>query len=518
MMVQPRWWRSAFSVLCVLLVAFLTVQLGVAAERRSDVIIAAHRDLVLGENDPYYTATILHVWEPLVTRDEKGWPAPALATSWEASDDGRIWTFKLRQGVLFHDLTPFNAQAVVANFERYRKISPADSPFYPFRIHETYPGLKEVVAIDEYTVRLTFEEPVAALPFLMVNFGSAMFNPANFREDGFFKGFPLGTGPYRLVEHKKDQYCRLEPFEEYWGEKALSPIVVRVIPEAETRFAALKAEEIFGIIDIGSLTPNLTVELLKDERFTVEVAPSTIAHYLFINGTRFPFNDVRLRKAISLIIDRNFIVEGLYYGYGEVLGSILSSASPFHVPLPVEYNPEEAKRLAKEVLGEQRVPARFIFPSWSLQRYPYKEQAEYIQSALREIGIDAEIQILEGGAFNEAMKAGEYEIGMRNQGLPSAEPNTIFTWYVLSNGAGNVEYHLNYQNPEADELILRARQEMDMEKRFAMYKRVQELAREGYHWIPLFNNVDILPYHKRLKGFHSMSKRYDVTIWTAYLE
>ncbi|MEN3188526.1 MAG: ABC transporter substrate-binding protein, partial [Atribacterota bacterium] len=147
-----------------------------------------------------------------------------------------------------------------------------------------------------------------------------------------------------------------------------------------------------------------------------------------------------------------------------------------------------------------------------------KEQTEYIQSVLKEIGIDANIQILEGGAFNEAMKAGEYEIAMRNQGLPSAEPNTIFTWYVLSNGAGNVEYHLNFQNAEADELILAARREMDMEKRFDMYRRVQELARDGYHWIPLFNNVDILPYHRRLKGFHAMGKRYDVTLWRAYLE
>lgn len=509
--------RFFLLVLWSLLVSLLLVCSALAQER-PEVIIAGHRDLVPGENDPYYTSTLLHVWEPLVTRDEEGWPAPMLAESWEVSEDGRVWTFHLRRGVLFQDLTPFNAEAVVANFERYRRISPANSPFYPFRIHETYPGLKEVTAIDEYTVRLTFEEPVPALPFLMVNFGSAMFSPRNFREDGFFNGFPIGTGPYRLVEHKKDEYCRLEPFEHYWGQKAISPIRVRVIPQAETRFSALKAEEIFGVIDIGALTPALAMELLKDERFAVEVSPSTIAHYLFMNGSRPPFDDVRLRKAVSLAIDREFIVRELYYGYGEVMGTILSPASPFSVPLPIEHDLAEARRLAKEVLGEKRVQVRFIFPSWSLERYPYKEQAEYIQSVLRELGIDAQIQILEGGAFNEAMKAGEYEIAMRNQGLPNAEPNTIFTWYVLSDGAGNVEYHLNFKDQEADALILQARREMDMEKRFQMYARVQEIAKEGYHWIPLFNNVDLLVYNKRLKGFRSLGKKYDVTLWEAYLE
>jgi peptide/nickel transport system substrate-binding protein len=200
------------------------------------------------------------------------------------------------------------------------------------------------------------------------------------------------------------------------------------------------------------------------------------------------------------------------------MGTILSPASPFSVPLPIEHDLAEARRLAKEVLGEKRVQVRFIFPSWSLERYPYKEQAEYIQSVLRELGIDAQIQILEGGAFNEAMKAGEYEIAMRNQGLPNAEPNTIFTWYVLSDGAGNVEYHLNFKDQEADALILQARREMDMEKRFQMYARVQEIAKEGYHWIPLFNNVDLLVYNKRLKGFRSLGKKYDVTLWEAYLE
>ncbi len=107
----------------------------------------------------------------------------------------------------------------------------------------------------------------------MVNYESAIFGPDHFREDRFFHGFPIGTGPYRLVEHVRNQYALLEPFENYWGQKALSPVRIRVIPVPEARFAALKAEEIFAVLDIGALTPSLAVELLKDERFQVELAP-----------------------------------------------------------------------------------------------------------------------------------------------------------------------------------------------------------------------------------------------------
>ncbi|GEM_PF-4183037 len=89
---------------------------------------------------------------------------------------------------------------------------------------------------------------------------------------------------------------------------------------------------------------------------------------------------------------------------------------------------------------------------------------------------------------------------------------------MLSDGAGNKEYHLSFQNEEADRLILAARQEMDVEKRAAMYARVQEIAKEGYHWIPLFNNVDLLVYNQNLRGFHATGKKYDVTLETTYLE
>lgn len=172
----------------------------------TEVVLAAPRDLAPGPKDPYYTSSILYVWEPLVALDKNWSPSPCLAESWEMSENGREWTFKLRRDVKFHDGAPFNADAVISNIERYKRISPRSSPFYSFNVKEAFPDLKEVVKVDDYTVRFVHGTPQPALPSTMANFYSAMFSPANFTgngENGDFNGLPQGTGPFKLVEHKQ---------------------------------------------------------------------------------------------------------------------------------------------------------------------------------------------------------------------------------------------------------------------------------------------------------------------------
>ncbi|WP_211661943.1 ABC transporter substrate-binding protein [Neomoorella glycerini] len=436
--------------------------------------------------------------------DNHGQPAPCLAEAWEMSRDGREWTFKLRQGVKFHDGVAFDADAVIANFNRYQKISPRTSPFYSFNIKEAYPGLKQVVKIDTYTVRLTFEKPQPTLPFRMVNFYSAIFSPRNFNDNGDFNSLPMGTGPFKLVEHKKDQYALLEAYENYWGKAAKTKrIRVRVIPEPETRLAALRAEEIMGVMDLGAIQPAQARDLLKDNRFAVSSAPSTITHYIMTNGTKPPFNDVRMRKALSLLVDRDFIVKELYYGYGTPAGSMLSNASPFHSDLKPEYNPEEAKRLARETLGNKKEKVVVIIPTYALDRYPYKAQAELVQSYLKQLGLDAEIRVLDGAAFNEAMKKGDYHIALRIQGLPNGEPDTLFRWFATSKGASNVNYSLGYNNPEVDNLIAKAEQELDIKRRKEIYNRIQEITARELPIIPLFYDVNLIAYNKRLRGYEA---------------
>ena len=179
-----------------------------AADLDAEIVLGGYRSLAPGEKDGYYCSKILYVWEPLITQDDTASPVPCLAESWEMSPDGKTWTFKLRQGVKFHDGTPFNAEAVVANFDRMR-IGVKNSSFYPLDIKSHYPGLSTYEKADDYAIKLTFENPSPTQLFNMVNFGSAIFSPGCFDGEGNFSGIVQGTGPFKIAENVLDQFVLL---------------------------------------------------------------------------------------------------------------------------------------------------------------------------------------------------------------------------------------------------------------------------------------------------------------------
>ncbi|MFR5810378.1 MAG: ABC transporter substrate-binding protein, partial [Flavonifractor plautii] len=187
-----------------------------AVDQTREIVFAASRDQCPGEQDAYYASMSLGVWEPLITKDESGKPAPALATEWEHNEDSTVWTFHLREGVTFSNGTPFNADSVLANFDRMKK-GPFESSFYGMNIDTIYPGLVSYEKTDDYTVVLTLSEGQPLLDYTMVNYGSAIFEPSCFAEDGTFAGFPIGTGPYVVTENVLGQYCVIERNDNYWG-------------------------------------------------------------------------------------------------------------------------------------------------------------------------------------------------------------------------------------------------------------------------------------------------------------
>lgn len=131
-------------------------------------------------------------------------------------------------------------------------------------------------------------------------------------------------------------------------------IVVRNIPNPDVRYAALKAGEILGVLDINAIPPFLAEEIKQDDRFAISTNKSTMIRFLALNGSRFPFNDVRMRQAVSLAIDRKDLVQALYLNYAEPTANLLNYTSPYYKDYPVEYDPEKARKLAREVLGGQR--------------------------------------------------------------------------------------------------------------------------------------------------------------------
>lgn len=463
-----------------------------------EIVLAGYRNIAPGMEDAYYCSVILYVWEPLITMDAGGQPMGKLAKSWEMSEDAKTWTFQLQEGITFHDGEPFNADAVLYNFDRMRsEVKP--SGFYSLNIDSFYPNLDGVIKIDDYTVQLTFKEASPSLLYTMTNFGSAMFSPECFDESYNFTGIAQGTGPFKIQENVKDQYVLLERNGDYWGEKAAAKTIrVKTIPDVNTRFSALKSGEIMGVIDLKAITPSLAVELAKDPQFEITTTNSTMIDFLCLNGTKPPFDDIRMRKAVSLMIDRDAVVNQIYLGYASPTSNILNYSTPFYKEFPVEYSVEQAKALAKEVLGDSRVSVQYLVQQDNAEQ---KTEAELIAAILPEIGIDVTIESYDWATIKDRMGKGDYGIARGQQGLSNMEAITIFKRFMYSEGDQNVAYSLGVKSEEIDSLINQANAEIDMAKRQEIYNELQGLSVENQPVVPLFNEKTLMVYNKNLSGY-----------------
>ena len=472
------------------------------------IVLAAYRQLAPGENDGYYCSKILEVWEPLVTADEEtGLPAPCLAASWEMQEGGRVWLFHLRRGVRFHDGTELTSQAVADNLKWMAKEA-RSTAFYSRSLKGYYPNLTSVETPDAYTVRMTFSEPNVNQLYNMMNFGSPIYAPSCLADDGSFSGVALGTGPFRIAENVKNRYVLLERNEDYYGEKARARrIMVRSIPSADVRFAALKAEEIMGVLDLNAMPPVLANELSEDERFAVSTSRSIMVRYLAMNGTKPPFDDVRMRRAVSLLLDREMLVRALYLGYAQPTVNLLSVSSPFYRAFPARQDVEEAKRLAHEVLGERRMEIVYCVNGADPIQ---KGEAELIAYWLADLGLDVRIEVLESPMLSSKLRHGDYNIARSQQGLPNGDPTYIFGAFFVPNGRLNRALSLGYVNEEAPALLAELNVTAEEARRREIFLRLQEIGVRDQPVVPLYYDENIVVYNAaRITGYRAL--RYGVS-------
>ena len=477
-------------------------------KNKNTVTLAAYRHLAPGNKDAYYCSKILGVWEPLITRDENGLPAPCLAEKWEMQDEGRIWIFQLRKNVYFQNGTKFNADSVIANFDRMKK-GLKRSNFYSLSLALYYPSLSSYEKLDDYTVRLIFKEPNINELYKMTDFGSPMFAPECFDDNGNFKEIAIGTGPYKITENALNKYVVLERNDNYWGEKGkIKNFIVRNVPNTDTRYAALKSGEIYGVLDLNAIPPFLADEIKKDARFAVESNKSTMIRYLALNNSRFPFNDIRMRQAVSLAIDRKNLVDALYLGYAEPTMNVLNYTSPGYKEFPLAYDLEKAKRLAHEVLGDKRCDITYcINGAEPLQ----KGEAELIAYWLQKIGLDVHIQSLEYATRAKMLRKGDYDIARLQKGLANGDPYEVLNSFLMPTGSIYMSSHTGYQNEELQRLMQQVKHTVDEKKRQQIFDRVQEIAVEEEPLVALFNDMNIVAYNKRLKNYKPLIYGVDLS-------
>ena len=428
---------------------------------------------------------------------------PGLAKDWSVSDDGLTYTFKLQEGVKFHDGTDFNAEAVIKNVNRWKAGN--KEQFYYFNSMFKAEGadvIKDVKADGDYTVIFTLSRPQA--PFLknlaMSPFGIA--SPTAFEKDGDkFGQNPVGTGPFKFVEWRPTETITIEKFEDYWQEglPKLDRVIFQVFQDNTARLNALIAGEI-DLADGVNPSDGKTVE--GNSALQLIERPSMNVGYLGLTSTRPPFDNKLVRQAVNYAIDKQAIVDAFFEGRAQVAANPMPpSISGYNDDIdPYPYD----KAKAKELLAEAGYDGKEI-ELWAMPvARPYMPDAakvaEVIKKNLENVGMPAKIVTFEWATYLEKAKNGEADMFMLGwTGDNGDADNFIYTLLDKDNiGSNNYSY---YSNDEVHDLLIAAQSEVDEAKRIDLYKQAQVIIHEDAPWVPLAHSTPLLAAKSSVKGF-----------------
>ncbi len=469
------------------------------------------RNLVNGPEDFWDVHASLQVWEPLLRYNDTFELVPALAESWTLSEDGLTWTFKLRQDVHFSNGNPFNAAGVVANINRGKILSGKASNFLGgINFPEIYGEPTRIEAIDDYTVELEYASPLPLLPYSISNHYSAQFDPASFDPNtAFFLDKPIGTGRFTLGDWQRDQYVVLERNQQYWGPEpaTLDKVTLKLYTDPNARVSALKSGEVDALVELGALLPAQADELSREDGYTVAAHASACQTYLTLNQTKGPFNDVKVRQALSLAINRDELVDQLLYGYVAPAKQIFTQFNTAWTLLDdpsiqVKYDADQAKTLLDEATGGSGVNVSLLFspPAEGISQWPYPLIAQYLQAVLQPIGFNIELKQVEAAAATDLRNNGDFDFAFSNNCWATGDPNYQIGRVVSSTNALNTTQHNGYNNPQVDELLAQARVEIDHEKQKDLYNQIQVIANNEVVIVPLYDQQTITAAKSYVSG------------------
>jgi oligopeptide transport system substrate-binding protein len=403
---------------------------------------------------------------------------PALATRWDVNPDGSVYTFHLRQGVTFTDGTPFVARQVALSWRRVLdpKVKGGRGwPLYPIKGAKEFADgkattIEGLATPDDSTIVVTLKEPFAIFPKLLAMPVGAITPdriPANFGEN------PVGTGPWKLVEWKHDDYLLFAPNKGYWGgaPKADS-LKARIIAEPSTAVAEFES----GNVDVLQIPQGdiRSWEEDVDRRKLLRSTPSLELVYVAINTTRGPLRDYRVRQALNHAIDRRVLVRNLIAGRGELAAGVIPPELPGGDKTRIGYQFDTLR--ARQLLREAGYPNGIDLDLWTSTNPIYVRIAETLQGYFQLSGIRVKLIQRESAAAREAARKGQADLFVKDwyADYPDAE-NFLYPLLFSTNKGvgGNVSY---FANAEFDSLVATARREQDETKRIALYKQADELA------------------------------------------
>jgi len=434
----------------------------------------------------------IHMYDSLLHKTPKLAYEPSLATKWKALN-ATTWEFELRQGVKFHNGDSFSAEDVKFTFDRVLNPETKSPQFGNVR------GVKEVKIIDEHTVRLITDKPFPLLLERMVYF--SMIPKKYYEKVGpqvFADQAPVGTGPYKFVEWKRDQYLKLERFDGHWrGPAPIKHFIIRVIPETATQVAELKTG---GVDIVRNLPPDLMPDIKAHANTYLSTAPILRTHYAALDMRYPPFDKKEARQAANYAIDRQAIIEKLMGGLGRIVPTVVNPmAFGYDATVePYSYDPKRAKELLKQAGYPNGVDITLHIGISSVW---FRQLAEVVAEMLTEVGLRTNLKMWDPGpAWNKFF-----------QGEGKATNGYYGSWGYYSTFDADAILHPLYHTepggwvgkwyarvPGLDQLIDEGRSSVDKEKRLATYAKIQRLLKEEAPSIFLYHQYDMLGLHKRV--------------------
>lgn len=508
-----------------------TKEAGVSSEvsetKDTELIFVNYRDirdlnphLYAGE---MYAQSILY--DTLVSITEDGYEG-CLAESWTISEDGKIYTFKIREGVTFSDGTVCDANAILANFnaiienkERHTwlemmnllvGVSAPDDHTFVIELSEAYyPMLTELGCIR---------------PFAMIS-PNCMIDGST--KDGV-EGY-IGTGPYILTDFVTDEYAVFERNENYWGElPEIEKITVKVIPDNQTRIMALESGEIDLIFGKNMLDADAISQYVESDEFEVALSDPTSTRHIVLNTTNDILNDTLVRQALQHATNREAISEGIFYGLEEPADTLYATTVPYcDIDLePYEYSADTASAMLEEAgwtMGSDGVREKdgkkleldLLYNSDSVTE---KTISEYLQSEYLKLGISLNIHGEEEQSYRDNMKAGNFDMVFNIcWGMPydpqsslAAMRAPVYGDYAAQLGLADKE--------EIDQAITSILTTTDEAERQELYEFVLTRLHEDAVYIPLTYECNKALYTTDLEGVHFGTDQYDVPFADMYFE
>jgi len=445
-----------------------------------------------------------HVYEGLGDYDENLNLVPALAESWEVPDD-LTYIFHLRKGVKFHDGSEMTARDVKYTFDR--ALDP-DTAAAMVRYIQT---IDKVEVVDDYTIKLTLKQFDPAIVGACASGRVVNIIPEGAADKVNLAVEGIGTGPFKLEEYVANSHYTFSKHEDYWdrGLPYLEKLSFKIMPDEDTRIAAIRT----GAVDYAPISAVGALRLVGEPGVQVLQSARAWCEYLYINTSREPWNDLRVRQAANYAIDRQEIIDKAVGGAGAMSGPIPPGYGDYSIPkdeLPWEYNVERAKQL----LADAGYPEGFKTTLKCSPRYPEMVSSSVVfAEQMKKIGIEVELIQMEWAQLIKETKAPLWDFDLRTGAFTYRHDPSQYLVYFRTEGS---TINPGYSNPIVDELYDASVATADVDERLRLYRELQEVLMEDLPMFWLYGGVLFEAIRDHVKGYHqlfSARRTFFKTVW-----